>query len=203
MPIDENVLETMRLLARAPAPLPTTSKFGAKLHSHIERRVQRWVPLVEKYARAHDIDPELVTAVLRQESQGKVGAKSKTGVRGLMQVSRDTFQAFGPKGASRTNPEASVAAGTAYLAHLLDKYQGDAVRALAHYNSGGAAGRNPLKARKQGREYVEKILNIDLKKDFVPGKFQAEPFPEPAQPEPVEPARISALPWRIKDTDLL
>lgn len=175
--VDDSTLESMRLLARTPAAIQETSKFGAKLNPKVERAVMRFGPVVDKYARKHDVDPELVKAVIRQESQGKVGAKSKTGVRGLMQVTKGTFEAFGPKGARRVDPAASVAAGTAYLKSLLDQYEGDAVRALIHYNSGRAAGRNPSKARFQGREYVKKILGVDVTQPYTP--VLAERFPVP------------------------
>lgn len=180
---DEYTAELARMLGRAPAPVESTSKFGAKLHPRTEGRLNRYLPVIDKYARENNLDPELVKAVIRQESQGRIGAKSSTGVRGLMQVTKNTFEAFGPTGARRSDPEASIAAGTAYLGHLVSKYSGDMVKALAHYNSGGAAGRNPLRARKQGQDYVQKILNIDLKKDYAPGKFVNEGYPQPAEPQ--------------------
>lgn len=165
------VNELVRLISRAPAPVPETDKFGTPLDPKVETRVGRYAPLIEKYAKLHDLDPELVRAVVRQESRGNPGARSRTGVRGLMQVTQGTYKAFGDPTLPRTNPEGSIAAGTAYLGHLLDRYNGDVVKALAHYNSGGRAARNPVNARPQGRAYVEKILNINLKRDYAPGKF--------------------------------
>jgi len=162
--------ELRRLLAKKPAPVPSHDKFGREMDPKAWAAVQKHEQLVQKWARHYDVDPDLVRAVIYQESKGHAGATSRTGVRGVMQVTQDTYDHYSTTGKKRTDPEGSIEAGTHYLSDLLKQYGGDVVKTLAHYNSGGQAGRAPHTARDEGRRYVEQVLNINLAKDYTPEK---------------------------------
>lgn len=115
-------------------------------------------PAVERHARAHGLDPDLVHAVIRAESAYRPAAVSPKGAVGLMQVMPATGRRFGVD--DLESPENNLRAGTAYLRHLLDRFNNVSL-ALAAYNAGeGAVVRHghqiPPYAETQG--YVRAIL---------------------------------------------
>lgn len=106
--------------------------------------IRRWCDLIEAYASQQSLDPNLIAAVILQESGGKPDAYSKSGAVGLMQVMpRDgiaaTFQCInGPCFAARpsieelSDPDYNVAFGTKMLAGLIGKH-GSVREALRAY----------------------------------------------------------------------
>jgi len=87
-------------------------------------------------ARAQDLDPELVAAVVRAESAFDAGAVSVKGARGLMQLMPATARRFGVAPERIHEAAFNLRAGTAYLSWLLDHFEGDLTLALAAYNAG-------------------------------------------------------------------
>ena len=89
------------------------------------------------------VDPALVHALSRQESEFNAAAKSPVGASGLMQLMPGTAKGvakaykvkFEP--AQLTNPTYNVQLGEAYLSGLIDSYSGSYFLALAAYNAGG------------------------------------------------------------------
>ncbi len=106
--------------------------------------VRQWCELIDRYAAEHGLDPNLVAAVMVQESAGDPNAYSKSGAVGLMQVMpRDGiasgFQCInGPCFADRpsTNelfdPEFNVSYGARMLAGQIQR-KGDVREALRSY----------------------------------------------------------------------
>jgi len=87
-------------------------------------------------ARRHELNPQLVAALVRAESAFDSGALSTKGARGLMQLMPATARRFGLGERQIFEPERNLEAGTRYLRWLLDRFDGDVVRALAAYNAG-------------------------------------------------------------------
>jgi soluble lytic murein transglycosylase len=123
---------------------------------------------------AHDVDPALVAALIRQESSFFPSATSAVGARGLMQI----MPAVGRQSAiARTSevwsdallyqPDVSLRLGTAHLAALLARHR-DPARALAAYNAGES--RVDRWARKPGASdaevFVERIPYVETR-DYV------------------------------------
>lgn len=90
--------------------------------------------LATKYATLNGLSPDLVRAVIQQESGGDPHSRSATGAMGLMQLMPETAQGFGVTNAY--DPEQNISAGTRYLAGLLREFDGDQAKALAAYNAG-------------------------------------------------------------------
>jgi tape measure domain-containing protein len=85
-------------------------------------------------ARAHDLDPLLVRAMLSQESGGKVGAISPKGASGLMQLMPATARAMGVK--NIFDPRENIFGGAKYMREQMDTFGGNIPFALAAYNAG-------------------------------------------------------------------
>jgi hypothetical protein len=85
----------------------------------------------------HNVDADLLAAVVKAESAGQVRAVSRTGAEGLMQLMPGTAKQQGVADAFR--PEQNIAGGTAYLDELLTRYHDNVALALAAYNAGPAA----------------------------------------------------------------
>jgi len=109
-------------------------------------------------ARANNVPPALVKAVIAAESSFDSDAVSHAGAQGLMQLMPETARTLGVKDAFR--PDENVRGGTRYLRKMIDRY-GDWTRALAAYNAGPKAvdryrGVPPYP---ETRDYVKRVLN--------------------------------------------
>lgn len=122
--------------------------------------VRQWCTQIMRHASKHNLDPNLIAAVIWQESGGNPGAYSKSGAVGLMQVMpRDgiaaSFQCInGPCFASRPTivelekPNFNIKFGTGMIAGLLNKH-GSLRDALKFYG--------PMNV---GYYYADKVLSI-------------------------------------------
>ena len=114
--------------------------------------------LVRRAARQLDVEPELIHAVIQQESGYDPYAVSHKGAKGLMQLMPATAERFGVKDVF--NPAENVQGGVKYLRQLLDRYDGDRRLALAAYNAGeGAVARfGGIPPYRETQDYVERIV---------------------------------------------
>jgi soluble lytic murein transglycosylase len=86
-----------------------------------------------------ELDPLLVTALIRQESAFNVRAQSRVGARGLMQLMPATARMLAPVRTNRLfDPKTNIELGTKYLRKRLAQYNGDVELTLAAYNAGFA-----------------------------------------------------------------
>lgn len=99
---------------------------------------------IDKAAAENDVEPELVTSIIRQESIFNPKIVSPVGAIGLMQImpytgeeiasdlnERDSFTTD-----SLYNPAINVRYGTFYIKKLLKQFDGNSVLAIAGYNGG-------------------------------------------------------------------
>jgi len=93
--------------------------------------------LVKQAGRRHGVAPELIHAVIRQESGYNPFAISQKGARGLMQLLPQTAEWLGVQ--DIFDPAENVEGGVKLLRYLLDRYEGDEALALAAYNAGQGA----------------------------------------------------------------
>lgn len=93
--------------------------------------------IIRGAAERHEVDPNLVRAVIGRESGFRTRAVSRAGAVGLMQLMPDTAEALGVSDAF--DPAQNVEAGTRLLRRLIDRYGGRLDLALAAYNAGPAA----------------------------------------------------------------
>ena len=125
---------------------------------------------VDSAAQTYKVNPNLISAVIKTESNFKSGAKSGAGAGGLMQLMPATAKSLGVK--DRFNPAQNVSGGTKYLRQMLEKYGNNRQLALAAYNAGPgnvdkaikkAGSRDWSKVSKylpkETRNYVPKVLS--------------------------------------------
>jgi hypothetical protein len=115
----------------------------------------------------YQLDPDLVTSVIRAESGFNVRAVSPKGAQGLMQLMPQTASILGVHNAF--DPEANVHAGTRYLRELLERYNFDLIKALAAYNAGPQRVEqyNGVPPYYETRAYVARIVRDFNKKKLA------------------------------------
>ena len=116
------------------------------------------VRFVELLAPQYQLEPHVVLAVMKQESNFDPGALSPKNAQGLMQLIPDTARRFNVRNAA--DPAQNIRGGMAYLRWLLAYFEGDIALAAAGYNAGeGAVDRyRGVPPYRETRAYVERIL---------------------------------------------
>lgn len=89
------------------------------------------------------IEPALVLAIIRQESEFDIGAVSHANAHGLMQLIPSTARAQArregmsyERGSLTSDPQYNMTLGSAHLADLVSEFGGSYVLAIAAYNAG-------------------------------------------------------------------
>jgi soluble lytic murein transglycosylase-like protein len=93
--------------------------------------------IVREASAVQGVDSDFIHSVIQQESGGNSKAVSRAGARGLMQLMPGTAAKLGVT--DSFSPEQNVHGGARYLRELLERYHGDAIKALAAYNAGPEA----------------------------------------------------------------
>jgi soluble lytic murein transglycosylase len=123
------------------------------------------LPMI-KLQGAKGVDPYLIAAIIREESQYDVKAVSRVGAIGLMQVmpatANNVAQRVGLPAVRRDDlfdQETNIRIGVRYVEQLLEQFSGNVVYTIASYNAGPLAVGNWIaQYRVQGQdEFVELI----------------------------------------------
>jgi soluble lytic murein transglycosylase-like protein len=111
-------------------------------------------------AARHNVDPNLVRAVVKVESNFNSNAVSNKGAIGLMQLMPKTARELKVK--NPFDPDQNVDAGVRHLKYLLESYNGDVNLTLAAYNAGEGAVRRSagVPHYSETQNYVRRITNL-------------------------------------------
>ncbi|HQR46152.1 MAG TPA: lytic transglycosylase domain-containing protein [Thermoanaerobaculia bacterium] len=112
-------------------------------------------------ARAHRIDPALIAAVIKAESNFVPSAVSRKGARGLMQLMPATARRMGVR--RDFDPGENISGGTAYLAELARRFGETSVELiLAAYNAGEQAVESfgGIPPYRETQAYVKKVTAL-------------------------------------------
>ncbi|MFZ4439706.1 MAG: lytic transglycosylase domain-containing protein [Syntrophales bacterium] len=117
-------------------------------------------PLIASASRNYAVDPDVIRAVIKAESNFNELAVSPKGARGLMQLMPATAKELGV--ADAFDPGQNIHGGARYLSQLLGALDGDLSLALAAYNAGPARvfGKNRIPPIPETRSYVKRVLKL-------------------------------------------
>lgn len=105
-----------------------------------KKQIKKYLQAVTEYAYEYQVEPELVLAVIKAESDFKPDVISKKGAVGLMQLMPSTAGYIAQKVGytceiDLKNPDCNIALGCAYLAYLKQKFQ-TLPEVICAYNAG-------------------------------------------------------------------
>lgn len=132
---------------------------GAYTGAALAPEVDGWIV---KYSQEYGVDPNIVRAVVMQESGGRQDVVSPAGAIGYGQLTLDTAKGLG---VDPYDPEQNIKGTVMYLGQMRDRYDGNWDRALYAYNWGPGNMDAYLKTGKglNGQPMPSETLN------YVPG----------------------------------
>ena len=152
---DSEIFDSTYVLLNAHeiVPEPRRSSKPVKFEGYIYRA-----------AKEYGVEPSLIKAIIKTESDFDPDAKSKAGAEGLMQLMPKTARSYNVH--NSYNSEQNIMAGTKHIKYLLDKYKDNLILALAAYNAGETAVNkyNGVPPYPETQRYVQKVQNF--KKQF-------------------------------------
>lgn len=149
--------------AQPAGPKPTSAKVNPNYRRISRGRVVTSEAIdqaIEEAAAKHNVDPNLVRALVKVESNFNPTAVSRKGAMGLMQLMPATARELNVT--NPFDPEQNVDAGVRHLKHLLESFNGNVPLSLAAYNAGqGAVQRNGgVPPYAETRNYVRRITSL-------------------------------------------
>jgi soluble lytic murein transglycosylase-like protein len=114
--------------------------------------------IIKQAATTHQVDADLIKAIIMAESRYNPKAVSKRGARGLMQLMPVTAKSLGVE--DSFDPEDNINGGVMYFRKLLDRFDGNVEFALAAYNAGSRNVRKygGVPPFRQTRTYIHKVF---------------------------------------------
>ena len=142
---------------RVKVPLPIKKPI-LKSSSPPSLDIQAYEPIIASASQRFTVDPDLVRAVIKAESNFNPRAVSPKGALGLMQLMPLTAREMSV--ANPFDPEENIHAGVRYLGELLQLLKQNLHLALAAYNAGPerVVGRNEIPPIEETRNYVQRVM---------------------------------------------
>ena len=111
---------------------------------------------IQTAATEHGVDPFLIKAIIKAESNFDPSAVSPKGAQGLMQLMPATARDL--QVADPFDPQANITGGTKYLRSLLDNYGWNLELSIAAYNAGPGKVKGRMPNIVETKTYVSKVL---------------------------------------------
>ena len=123
--------------------------------------VSKFDQIIISTSNKHKMDPALIKAVIKAESNFNHQAISPVGAQGLMQLMPATASQLQVEDAF--HPEKNIEGGVRYLRYLLNLYRGNLTLALAAYNAGEgtvAKYNYQVPPYRETRNYIKRVLSF-------------------------------------------
>jgi len=142
---------------RMRVPLPEKKSISEPLFKHSQNG-EAYEPMIVTASQRYSVDPNLVRAVIKAESNFNHRAVSPKGALGLMQLMPETAQKMTVT--NPFNPEENIQGGVRYLSELLHLFNWNLPLALAAYNAGPerVIGRNEIPLFEETRNYIQRVM---------------------------------------------
>lgn len=139
--------------------VPVDARFEALgWEEEFERYIGGYEAVIRKMAAKYRVDPALIKAVIKAESNFDPSAVSRKGAVGLMQLMPTTAVDF--KVSNPYNPNENIEGGTRYLRYLAKIFDNDLRLVIAAYNAGENAvlkyGKS-IPPYRETRDYVNRV----------------------------------------------
>jgi hypothetical protein len=133
----------------------------AKFLPNLKINRSKYTELIATTAGKHNLDPDLLHAVIRVESAYNPSAVSSAGAVGLMQLMPDTARRYGV--IDRRDPVQNIEGGAHYLRDLMAMFGSNLTLAIAAYNAGENAVikyNNSIPPYPETQQYVKQVLAL-------------------------------------------
>lgn len=150
----QSIIEEMR------ATLSSSSMLNLAPGQTLQARASQFDDMINAVAQENLLDPSLLKAVVHAESGFSPVAESHVGAKGLMQLMDATARGLGVT--DSFDPEQNLEGGAKFLRQLLNRFDGDEVRALAAYNAGPGAVEKwgGVPPYQETQMYVPRVLDL-------------------------------------------
>ncbi|MGE5174390.1 MAG: transglycosylase SLT domain-containing protein [Betaproteobacteria bacterium] len=137
------------------APAPSQSESASN-----DSMAGLYADIINSACSRHGVDPALVHAIVKVESDFNPLALSRKGAMGLMQLMPQTAAELNVQ--NTFSPHENIDGGVKYLKYLIDRYEGNLTLALAAYNSGETAVKKwgTVPPFPETQNYVQRILKL-------------------------------------------
>lgn len=134
-------------------PVPVSRRYAGKPGNSAD-----YEKYIRKAALLYQLDPLLIKAMIKVESDFNQYAVSSSGAQGLMQLMPETARDM--RVANVFDPHQNIHGGSKYMKKLLDTYNNDLRLSLAAYNAGpgNVAINGSIPNIRETREYVRRVI---------------------------------------------
>jgi len=117
------------------------------------------IAYAEQCSRAYNMDPALIKAIIKAESNGERLAVSPKGAKGMMQLMPFTQRRMNVT--DPFDPIENIEGGVRYIKELLGTFGGNRENAVAAYNAGPAAVKKygGIPPYDETRLFVKRVMN--------------------------------------------
>jgi soluble lytic murein transglycosylase-like protein len=129
------------------------------LDKKLGEHISTYDNLIIKASEKHNVEPALIKAIIKAESNFNHRAVSRKGARGLMQLMPATASSLQVQDSFQ--PENNIEGGVRYLRYLLNYFNGNLPFALAAYNAGENAviRHRGIPPYRETQMYVQRVLS--------------------------------------------
>ena len=122
--------------------------------------IKKYNSIIDQASQRFSLDPSLIKAVIKAESDFDHKATSKKGAQGLMQLMPNTADEM--EVGDPYNPEENIFGGARYLSLLLERFKNDMTLALAAYNAGPekVEAHNGVPPYDETKIFVKRVLDF-------------------------------------------